>query len=86
MGTYVDLMERDENYQRQWNPDDFVWIRHTIAEGTLVCVTDGSYIKQICPLLCSVAVILECSQGQGRLVLSFPERRKNANAYQGELL
>ena len=68
------------------SPDNFDWIRQAIAEGTLICVTDGSYIKQVCPHLCSAAVILECSQGRGRLVLSFPERSKNANAYRGELL
>jgi hypothetical protein len=68
------------------SPDDFIWICHAIAERTLVCVTDGSYIKQLCPLLCSAAVILECSQGRGRLILSFPKRSKNANAYRGELL
>ena len=66
--------------------DDFAWIRHAIADGSLVCVTDGSYIKQVCPHLCSAAVIMECSRGRGRLVLSFPERSKNANAYRGELL
>jgi hypothetical protein len=68
------------------SPDNFDWIRQAIAEGTLTCVTDGSYIKQVCPHLCSAAVILECSKGRGRLVLSFPERSKNANAYRGELL
>jgi hypothetical protein len=45
------------------SPDDILWIRHAIANGTLVCVTNGSYIRQICPLFCSAAVILECSQG-----------------------
>ena len=68
------------------SPDDFIWIRHAIQKRTLVCVTDGSYIKQLCPHLCSAAVILECSQGRGRLILSFPEHSKNANAYRGELL
>jgi hypothetical protein len=71
---------------RLYSSDDFELIRQAIREGSLMCVSDDSYIKQVCPHLCSAAVIMQCSQGRGRLVLSFPERSKNANAYRGELL
>ncbi len=62
------------------------WIVHTIRDGSLVAVTDGSYIKQIYPNLCLAAFILECSQGSGRIIGLFKEATKAANAYRGELL
>jgi hypothetical protein len=62
------------------------WIYQAIEEGTLVGVTDGSYIRELYPHLSSAAVILECSKGRGRLVLSFAEKCLKANAYRGELL
>ena len=36
--------------------------------------------------MCSAAFILECKEGTGRIVRSFPEASKMANAYSGELL
>jgi hypothetical protein len=61
------------------------WIRHSINDGSLVAVTDGSYIRKLYPNLCSAAKVLECSK-QGRIVGSFSKRMDVANAYQGELL
>ena len=48
-----------------------------------MCVTDGSYIKEMVPELCSAAFILECGEGTERIVGSFPEASKVANAYRG---
>ena len=62
------------------------WIKGAIERSSLVCVTDGSYIREMLPELCSAAFILECSEGKGRIVGSFPEASKVANAYRGELL
>ena len=61
-------------------------IQHSIADGSLVAVTDGLYIRELYPNLCSAAFVIECSKGQGRIVGSFSERLDVANAYQGELL
>jgi hypothetical protein len=36
------------------------WLSWAIAWGTLVAVTDGSYIREHHPDLCSAAFILEC--------------------------
>jgi hypothetical protein len=63
-----------------------VWIQHSINDGSLVAVTDGLYIRELYPNLCSAAFVLECSKGQGRIVGSFSERMDVANAYRGELL
>jgi hypothetical protein len=62
------------------------WLEHAISIGTLVAVTDGSYIREIYPNLCLAAFVLECSKGWGRVFGSFLEALLVANAYRGELL
>ena len=39
------------------------WLNEAIYDGTLITVTDGSYIRERFPDLCSSAFILECSSG-----------------------
>jgi hypothetical protein len=62
------------------------WIAQAIIAGSLLAVTDGSYMQQLYPNLCLAAFVLECSHGSGRLFGSFKEASKAANAYRGELL
>jgi hypothetical protein len=62
------------------------WIAKAIAEGTLLAVADGSYIREQRPGLCAEAFILECTRHRGMLVGSFTEASKVANAFRGELL
>ena len=62
------------------------WIAQAISENCLLAVTDGSYIKEHYPKLCSAAFILECTKGRGRLVGALAEASVAANAYCGELL
>ena len=62
------------------------WIQHSIIDGSLVAVTDGSYIRELYPNLCSAAFVIECAKGRGRIAGSFSERLDVANAYRGELL
>ena len=62
------------------------WIHGSIADGSLVAVTDGSYIREIYPNLCSAAFVLECSKGQGQIMGAILEALLVANAYRGELL
>jgi hypothetical protein len=64
----------------------FEWLEHAILEGSLVAVTDGSYIRELYPHLCSAAFVLECSSGRGRVYRSFLKSLLVANAYRGELL
>jgi hypothetical protein len=61
------------------------WINKSITNGTLFAVTDGSYIQELFPNLCSVPFVLECSAGCGRIIGSFLESLLVANAYRGEL-
>jgi hypothetical protein len=62
------------------------WLEHAIVEGTLVAVTDGLFIRELYPSLCSTAFVLECSSGCGQVCGSFLETLLVANAYRGELL
>jgi hypothetical protein len=57
------------------------WLAQAIAEGTLVEVTDGSYIREHNPDLCLAAFVLECTQKRGQMVCSFPKASKAANAF-----
>jgi hypothetical protein len=62
------------------------WLNKSISKGTLVAVTDGSYMRELFPNLCSAVFVLECSKGCGRVFGSFSEALLVANAYRGELL
>ncbi len=35
------------------------WLEQSISKGTLVAVTDGSYVRELFPTLCSTAFVLE---------------------------
>ncbi len=62
------------------------WLSWAIAGGTLVAVTDGSYIWEPYPDLCSAAFILKCKHYGGHVVGAFLEALIDAKAFQGELL
>ena len=62
------------------------WLEESTNAGACVAVTDGSYIRELYPHLCSAAFILECSEGKGLIVGSFAETSSAASSYQGELL
>ena len=49
-------------------------------------MTDGLYMKELYPDLCSAKFVLECSKGRGGIFGSFPEQLVAAGAYRGELL
>ena len=44
------------------------WLEISIRDGSVLAVTDGSYIKELYPNLCSVSFILECTKGRGRII------------------
>jgi hypothetical protein len=62
------------------------WLEKSISNSTLVAVTDGLYIRELYPHLCSAAFILECSKRCSKVVRSFLEALLVANTYRGELL
>jgi hypothetical protein len=62
------------------------WLEESIADSTLVTVTERSYIRELFPIVCSATFVLECSKGRGRIFGAFAEASCVANAYRGELL
>ena len=62
------------------------WIEKDIANCSCVAVTNGSYMRELYPNVCSTAFIFKCTDGTGRLIGSFPETTASANSYQRELL
>jgi hypothetical protein len=61
------------------------WVNKSIAHGTLIAITDGSYIRELFPELCLAAFVLECSQGHRIIFGLFLESLQVANAYRGKL-
>jgi hypothetical protein len=69
----------------EWVGDDH-WIADAIEDGTLIAVTDGSYMKDLYPNIHSAALVLECAKGRGRLWCSFPKASEMACSYRGKLV
>ena len=88
----VDFMEVLRGWGNTWIWDDLricggtEWVFEAIMDESMIAVCDVSYIRQIYPNLCSAALIMECTKGRGRLVVSFVEKLLAANAYRGELM
>jgi hypothetical protein len=88
----MDFLEVLRRWGHTWIWGDLVviggteWIAQSIGDNSLVAATDGSYIKEHYPELCSAAFVLECTKGRGRLAGAFAEASVAANAYRGELL
>ena len=62
------------------------WVGELIEKGSIMAVTDVSFIRKLYPNMCSAWFVLECTEGGGKLIGSFAEKSKSANAYRGELL
>ena len=57
------------------------WIEKSISNSSCVSVTNGSYMRELYPNVCSTAFIFECTYGTGRLIISLPETNVLENAY-----
>ena len=66
--------------------DNEDWIKSATGNNSLICVTDGSFMKKIVQDWCSAEFILECKDNRGRIVGLFSEASRIADAYRGELL
>jgi hypothetical protein len=62
------------------------WISKLITQGSLDAVTDGSYIWELFPNLCSADFVLKCSAGCRRIIGSFSKSLHVTYAYRGNLL
>ena len=82
--TFLDVL-RGWGHTWLWNEMKVVggtdWLSWAIAGGTLVAVTDGTYIWEHHPDLCSAAFILECKHCGGHVVGALPDASIAANAF-----
>ncbi len=87
--TFLEVLEAWGNtwlWEHMTVTGGITWVHESIAQGTLVAVTDGSYIRELFPHICLAAFVLECSHRRRRIFGSFSESLRVANAYRGELL
>jgi hypothetical protein len=87
--TFLDVLQ-GWGHTWLWNEMKVVggtdWLSWAIAGEALVAVTEGSYIREQHPDLCSTVFIIECKHCGGHVVGAFPEASFDANAFRGELL
>jgi hypothetical protein len=68
--TFVDVLKSWGNtwlWEHMTVHGGVEWLEHAISEGLLIAVTDGSFVRELFPNLCSAAFVLECSKGRGRV-------------------
>jgi hypothetical protein len=88
----TDFWSMVESWGNTWMWDnltirgDISWLAESIADNSLVAVTDGSYMKDVYPHLTLAAFVFKCTKGRERLWGSFVERTPDAGSYQGKLL
>ncbi len=66
--------------------EDVEWIVDAIQRGSLYCVTDGSYIKELAPDVCGSAWVLFCAETNKWINGEFAEQSPGADSYRGEQL
>jgi hypothetical protein len=62
------------------------WIRDALANGTFLAVTDGSYDREMAPMVSRSGWIIVCTTCQRTLRGSFFKVSQSAGSYRGELL
>jgi hypothetical protein len=82
--TFLDVLQ-GWGHTWLWNEMKVVggtdWLSQVIAGGMLIVATDGSYIREHYPEICSAAFILKCKHSGGRVTGAFPEALSEANAF-----
>ena len=63
-----------------------LWLYDAIKRGKCIAASDGSFMREAHPHLCSTAFTIECTDGTGVISGSFAEFSAVASAYRGELL
>ena len=73
-----------------WNSldltEDPLWVAECLKNKTLVCVTNGSYNKQVAPDVCSAGWVIACTQTKRQILGTLIECSGYVGSYRGELL
>ena len=87
--TFVEFLK---SWGGEWTWDglklseDPLWVAECLKNKMLVCVTDGSYNKQVAPDVCSAGWAMACTQTKRKILGTLLERSNYAGSYRGELL
>jgi hypothetical protein len=65
---------------------DLQWLVDGLKNGTLLCVTDGSYHKKLAPTVSGAGWLICCTSAHKMLRGNFYEISPSASSYRGELL
>ena len=80
------------SYGEEWfwddlrTPDGIEWIPEAMSKGTLMSVTDGSYIKQLAPNFCGAGWIVQNKLTGKKVKGSLAEWSSFVGRYRGEML
>ena len=66
--------------------EDPSWIVECLKNKTLMCVTDGSYMKDKAPNICSAGWVMVCKQTKRYISGTLVERLESADSYRGQCL
>ena len=79
-------MNTDRRWDRFKCSGDGWWIRDALLDGTLVMVSDGSYMASRHIGACSGAFVLKCTRTKQKAMCAWAEVQKVSDNYRGELL
>jgi hypothetical protein len=83
--AYLDVLQ-GWGHTWLWNETKVVggtdWHSQAIAGGTLIAVTDGSFVREHYPEICYAAFILECKHSGGQVTGAFPEALIEATLFE----
>jgi hypothetical protein len=65
---------------------DGSWILEGLIKNSLIIIHDGSYMKEISPLISSVASMIYCAKAKKRCKCTWAEKSESAGSYRGEIL
>ena len=67
-------------------PDGVKWIPEAMQRGTLTCVTDGLYIKQMAPNISWAGWVIQDQRTGKKVKGSLAEWSQSTGSYRGEIL
>jgi hypothetical protein len=65
---------------------DGSWILEEMLNRSLIIIHDGSYMKEISPLISSAATMIYCTVAKKRCKCTWAEKSESAGSYKGEIL
>jgi hypothetical protein len=81
---------RNDNNPSLWKnlqgDGDGTWIWEGLCSGSLLIIHDGSYMQEVSPKICSVAVMIRCTTSGQTCKCTIAKYSESASSYCGEFL